>query len=139
MQRVGPRIYQITDDDYPIEVRIEAKDLESFLAVVSEAMVTRPDGTMVTRFPLPLDEPGGEPLVREFVIPDPADPSTPAAARYTKPANITTLTLTSFATANGENPRYEFTITAASGDVETTINRRPTVGEGRVPLTFRYR
>ena len=124
MEKLSARTYQVSDDDFPVQILVEAKDLETFIGVVSPALIDQPMDPDFFERPLTLDEVPGNALARVFELP----------GSYPKPSDILVSLTLSYAVTKGADPRYEITARSAKGDADTSVTRAKRPG-----LTFELR
>ena len=123
MKKIGSRTYSVGDNDFPLQIQVEAKDLEMFIGVVSPALVDQPSDSDFEQ-PLNFAEVVGNTLARSIGLPGP----------YPKPSDILITLTVSYATKNGDDPRYEITVQSAKGDTDTSATRAKRPG-----MTFEYK
>lgn len=129
MKRILPlRVYTVAPSEFPITVRIEAKGMQVFQAVVSTATITTLDAVSAAQVHVPIEawgreessietrQPDGEPLVREFRF-------LPVQA----PSDITFTVDGYFASADADdnsNAKYILSLESVTGQVERTVMRK---------------
>jgi hypothetical protein len=127
MKTVGLRTYSLSSAEFPITILITASGLPSNRAVVGQPRVTL-EGILLERLVPELEEDLDAGTVR-YEIPLPAMP--PA------PFDITQTIDCWFTSDAASDARYQFVISAKSGDNFPTTVRVPTINPGRANLAFR--
>jgi hypothetical protein len=127
MKTVGLRTYSLSPAEFPITILITASGLAINRAVVGLARVTL-EGVLLERLVPELEEDLDAGTVR-YEIPLP--PSPPA------PFDITQTIDCWFTSDASSDARYQFVISAKSGDNFPTTVRVPTLNPGRANLAFR--
>jgi len=127
MKTVGLRTYSLSPAEFPITILITASGLAINRAVIGQSRVTL-EGILLERLVPELEEDLDAGTVR-FEIPLPSAP--PA------PFDITQTIDCWFTSDASSDARYQFVISAKSGDSFGTTVRVPTINPGRANLAFR--
>lgn len=128
LTRTGPRTYTIDRAAFPIKICVEAKSLPAWRVVPGEIAIIKGDVVVERQTPVPA--PSGA-LTRCYAV------TLPSTA--TPPCDILQMISCFFDNAAPTSARYIFTITANSGEIETTSVSPPTINPATPILTFLYR
>jgi len=121
IQKPG-RLFEVTAADFPIKIKIEARNLQACQAFVSDTVVTV-DGNQVATMPVSV---AGSGMEKHYRISLPAQ----------SPCNAISVINGYFADAAPENAQYVITLAAASGDSGKTTIARPALNPGIAALVF---
>jgi hypothetical protein len=128
MKKVGIRKYEVEEGDFPLQVRVEAKNLASCQAVPSAVQVSK-DGVVVDAFAVQVTEHAAD-LAISYAIP----------RHHAGPQHDLVQSVDCwFADNRSENSRYEVLIQSALGDEERTTGSAPTINPRNITLTFHHR
>lgn len=128
MTKIAGRTYRVSATDFPIQVDVVAENLPLCQAVASNVQVVR-GGAVVSSFPVRVnDDPAN--LAIHYAIPLPAEQP---------PVDLVQVVGCFFPDPAPGGALYEFTITAAGGEVEKTEGSAPTLNPRNVTLTFEHR
>lgn len=128
MTKVGPRTYEVSEGDFPIQASVQAVELPFCQAVVSDVQIKK-DGAPA----------GAEPVI---VVDYPANLSIHYEIRLpgkAKPADLVQVIDGTFPNNPPDASRYRVTLTSAAGDVEETAGTPPTINPRTIVLKFLYR
>jgi len=127
MTKTSARTYSVKTTDFPIQIEIRARSIDTCDAVPSDVHVTQ-DGVLVKSVPVVVSKP--DKITRTYSI---AKPSPNQDCRMSQAVPCF------FPDDAPDDARYDFTISAANGDVEKTTARVPTINPNFVNLTFEYK
>jgi len=127
MTKTSARTYAVKATDFPIQIEIRAKSLDNCDAVPSDIHVSK-DGALLKTIPVVVAKP--DKITRAYSIAKP-NPDQDCSLHQTVGCF--------FPDDAPDEARYDFTITAANGDVEKTTARVPTINPNFVNLTFEYK
>lgn len=129
MQEVDIRKYEVKAADFPISVRVAARNLPICQAVASRVQVKQ-GGQVTGSIPVAQEQEDPAHGAMSYQIPDPG--TAPAADLI---QNVDCW----FPDASPADSRYEVTIRSAQADQVTTRGSRPTINPRTITLTFLYR
>lgn len=128
MQEVDIRKYEVKAADFPITVRVVARNLPVCQAVASRVQVKQ-GGQVTGSIPVAQEQEDSAHGAMGYQIPDPG----------TGPADLIQNVDCWFPLDAPEDSRYIVTITSALADQATTRGSRPTINPRTITLTFLYR
>jgi|WetSurMetagenome_2_1015567.scaffolds.fasta_scaffold297221_1 hypothetical protein len=127
MKKIGSRTYEVTATDFPIQVKIRAKELNNCDAVPSDIHIAR-QGSLEQIVPVVVSKPDSITITYEIQNPD---PDSECAMTQSIPCY--------FPDDCNDAACYEFVISAADGTTEKTTARVPTINPSFVTLAFLYK
>jgi hypothetical protein len=127
MKKIGPRTYEVTAADFPMQVTIRAKLLDNCDAVPGDIHIAR-QGSFEKIVPVEVKQ--QDQVTKTYVIQKP-DPDSDCRMTQSIPCY--------FPDNCGDAACYEFVIASANGTIEKTVARVPTINPSFVTLTFVYK
>jgi hypothetical protein len=121
IQKPG-RLFEVTAADFPIEITIEARNLQACQAFVSDTVITV-DGDQAGTMPVSVI---GNGMKKSYQIPLPAQ----------SPCNAVSVINGYFADSAPDTAKYVIAIAAANGDSARTTMSRPALNPGVAALVF---
>ena len=122
------RTYQVSKDDFPITVEVQAVNLNFCQAVASDVQIAR-DGVLMDPIPVTVKHDPAR-LAMGWSIP------TPEPLPELVLAEVVVCMFPESAPANS---RYQVTIASFKGDAVKTNGSRPTINPRKIKLKFLYR
>jgi hypothetical protein len=127
MKTVGLRTYSISPHEFPITILVTASGLPVNRAVIGQPRVTL-DGVLIERLVPEVDEDLAAGTLRYQIDLPPIPPA---------PFDLTQTIDCWFTADASPDARYQFVISAKSGDNFPTTVRVPSINPGRANLAFR--